>query len=329
LLFYCAQSAYCQQAAFDVVKISLPSEIAYYDNQFSGMYIHKGNLYLMSESRLQDNREAKLYAIKLTDINRKLVDTSLALPFVKYPIKNLDVLRTKMDRLGDEYEGLEAIIIEEDEVYLSVETSTPCDNCYLLRGRINDSTVVLDPNLLLPLPKPITIDGSHIYNAGFEAIAINDKSILNFFEYNLFDYNNAIISITPASYTDVYYQKPTIEKIPFRITDITKTGKNSFTAINYFYKGGGDDAVYRVPKTDANDNLIRDTSGYKSYCRLIKINYKNYKYSWKPYWEFPAEYMSYNWECLAAYKDGYFVMNDKYTPAKPYSTILLYLQPKP
>jgi hypothetical protein len=40
-----------------------------------------------------------------------------------------------------------------------------------------------------------------------------------------------------------------------------------------------------------------------------------------------VEYMSYNWEAIAAYKDGYFIMNDKYTAARPYSSVLLYVKP--
>ena len=32
-----------------------------------------------------------------------------------------------------------------------------------------------------------------------------------------------------------------IDPLPFRLTDITKTRGNDFTAINYFYKGEGED----------------------------------------------------------------------------------------
>jgi hypothetical protein len=327
LLFYC-NTLLAQQKDFTVQKLSLPTEIEYYDNQFSGMYIYKEALFLMSESRLQDDREAKLYAINVVDINRKMRDTSFVLPYKKYSIKNLEVLRYKMNVLGDDYEGLEAIVIEDNEVYLTVETATPSNNCYLLKGILNDSTVELDVSFLSPLPKPITKNNSHIYNAGFEAIAIIDKTIFNFFEYNWFLEKNLAIAITPTVFTSVMYQLPTVEKIPFRITDITKTSKSTFTAINFFYKGDGEDTVYRVSKKDKpNDKLIRDGYGYKSYCRLVKLKYKNYKFTWEPLWEFPVEYMGYNWEAIASYKEGYFVMNDKYTTARPYSSVLLYIKP--
>ncbi len=329
ICFFCINHAIAQHTDFSVNNIALPTEISYYDNQFSGLCVHEDKLFLMSESRLQDNAEAKLYAINLTDIETKMVDSNFILPFKKYTIKNLQILRDKMYELGDDYEGLEAIVIEGNEVQLTVETATASNNCYLLKGILQDTAVELDLKVLIPLPKPINKENKHIYNAGFEAMAMIDKTLYTFFEYNYFEEKNLVIALTPVSFRDVLIQIPTIEKLPFRLTDITKTGKNSFTAINYFYKGGGDDEVYRVPKSDKeNDKLIRDGYGYKSYCRLIKLKYKNYKFTWEPLWDLPYQYMSYNWEGIAAYKDGYFLINDKYTPAKPYSSVLLYLKPQ-
>jgi hypothetical protein len=330
LLLFCARISKGQDKGFDVIKIGLPPLISYYDNQFSGMFFQNDKLFLLSESRLQDSADAVIYVLKMADINRKMLDSTYRMHFENYPIKNLDLLREKMEALGDEYEGLEAMYMEGDNVYLTVETATPSKNCYLLRGNLYDNTVFLDLAFLLPMPKPTTATGGHIYNAGFESLTMIDLSLIGFFEYNSFaGNNNAAIAITPQSYTTALYQKASMQPLPFRMTDITKTSKNTFTAINYFYKGGGADTVYRVPKTDAkNDQLIRDTSGYKSYCRLIKLKYKNYKFTWEPLWEFPAQYNAYNWECIAEHDGGYFIMNDKYTPSKPYSSVLLYLVPR-
>lgn len=329
LLINCFLLNMCVKAQdFTVNNISLPPEIAYYDNQFSGLYVYEGKLFVMSESRLQDNAEAKLYSILLTDLDHKMADTSYVLPYKKYHIYNLDLLRENMQARGDDYEGLEAIVIKDNDVYLSVETATPSNNCYLLKGQLSDTAVVMDLKVMLPLPKPITPENKHVYNAGFEAMTMIDESIVSVFEYNYFEKNNCAIAITPWSYTGVAYQKNPIEAIPFRITDITKTSKTTFTAINFFYKGDGADEVYRVPKTDkANDKLIRDGFGYKSYCRLVKLKYKKNKFTWEPLWDLPVAYMSYNWEGIAAYKEGYFIINDKYTAARPYSTVLLYVAP--
>jgi hypothetical protein len=118
-----------------------------------------------------------------------------------------------------------------------------------------------------------------------------------------------------------------IDKLPFRVTDITPTGNNHFTALNFFYKGEGDDMVYRVPSSDGlNDSLIETQGVYHNYMRLVDIDFTNKHFSWKPLWTFPKEYTGYNWEGIAAYNGGYFIINDKYTLARPYSSVLLYLK---
>ena len=329
ILFYASQ-AQAQSNNFTVKNIPLPEELAYYDNQFSGLYIQNNTLYLLSESRLQDAREAKIYSLSITDLNTKMADSNFMLPYKKIAIKNLDKLSNRMYELGNDYEGLEAIVIKGNEVYFTVETATPSPQCFLIKGTLVDSVIEIDLKVLIPLPKPNTKENKHIYNAGFEGMAIVNDELLAFFEYNNFADKNIVVSLTPTTYRDVFIKLPTIQKLPFRLTDITQTGKNTFTAINYFYKGDGEDEVYRVPKTDkANDKLIRDGFGYKSYTRLVKLTYKKNKFIWEPLWQLPFEYMSYNWEGIAAHNNGYFILNDKYTPARPYKSTLLYLQPIP
>jgi hypothetical protein len=316
---------FAQKQDFKVSTLKLPSEVSFYDHQFSGMFVHNEQLLLLSESRLQDNKEAFLYSIPLPSIEKQLKDTTHILPFKKLPILNLELLRQRMVQNGDEYEGLEALLIDKGIAFITVETATPSNNCYLLKGRITDSNLVLFTNYLLPLPKPNDEKGEHIYNAGYEALALNETTVLPIFEYNYFPKANAALSIMETSMGGVLFQKMPIEKIPFRITDITQTGANSYVALNYFYKGSGKDEVYRVPQKDKNFDYTKDKWGYKSYTRLIEITYKNEKLKWKPFWEFPPYLMSYNWEAIAAYKSGFFVLNDKYTPQRPYESILIYL----
>ncbi|TVT42687.1 hypothetical protein FNT36_00925 [Hymenobacter setariae] len=324
----CFFSAVAQQRQFDVRSLSLPKELAYYDNQFSGLYIAQDKLFLLSESRLQDKAEAKLYTVALADLDRKLADTAYVLPYQKLPITNLARLRAKMTALGQRYEGLEAMLLTKDAAYFSVETATPSANCYLLKGHLGATAVELDTTFLVPLAKPVATDGSHIYNAGFEAMANVNERVVAFFEYNYFPRQNYAYEVKPSAGRSQRPPRPVpVSPVPFRITDMTATGGNHFTAINYFFKGEGDDAVYRTPATDvATTKLIADNGGFKNYCRLIDLELKSNSFTWKPLWEFPVPYMSYNWEGIAAYKGGYFIINDKYTPARPYRTTLLYLQ---
>jgi hypothetical protein len=320
--------ALAQQPQFAVHKLHLPKELAYYDNQFSGLATSADKLYLLSESRLQDKAEAKLYTVRLADLDRQLADTTYVLPYQKLPITGLAALRAKMADAGQRYEGLEALLVTPDAVYLSVETDTPSPLCYLLRGQLRADAVVLDTTFMLPLAKPLAANGAHIYNAGFEALAAADKHLLAFFEYNSFPGQNYAYEL--ASNHLMSSSMPTklpFAPLPFRITDITAVGTNRFTAINFFFKGDGGDAVYRTPADDRpNAQLIQDQGGYKNYSRLLTIELKDNKLTWQPLWEFPEPYRGYNWEGIAAYHNGYFVINDKYTPSRPYQTTLLYLQ---
>jgi hypothetical protein len=319
--------ALAQQRQFDVRSLSLPKELEYYDNQFSGLYIAQSQLYLLSESRLQDRAEAKLYTVALADLDRKLADTTYVLPYRKLPLTNLGYMRDKMTALGQRYEGLEAMLLTKDAAYFSVETATPSANCYLLKGHLGATAVELDTTFLMTLPKPVAPDGSHIYNAGFEALANADDHVVAFFEYNFFPQNYAYEVAGAAGRGAGRLRPLPLQPLPFRLTDLTATGRHHFTGINYFFKGEGDDMIYRLPATDVpNTKLIAENGVFKNYCRLVDIELKGNKVSWTPLWEFPVAYRSYNWEGLAAYKGGYFVINDKYTPARPYRTTLLYLQ---
>ncbi len=329
VLFFLCLTALGQKKNFTVLNISLPAEISDYDNQFSGLSIQKENLYLMSESRLQDSAEAKLYSIKLADLEKKITDTAYILPYKKFHVYNLEWLRERINRKGDEYEGLEAIVMNGNDVYFSIETTTASLNCYLLKGQINDTALILYTDFFISMPKPVTVDSLHIYNAGFEALTMLETNIMAaFFEFNYFTNYNQVLRIIPQ-FTEIgRFHHFKLQRLPFRLTDITSTGENKFTAINYFYKGGGADTVYRPYAGDISNKLILDDSGYGNYCRLVQLKYKNFKFSWKPLWEFPKEYAGYNWEGIAVYKNGYFIINDKYTPEKPYKTVLLYLKEK-
>jgi hypothetical protein len=321
--------ARAQQPQFSVRPLHLPKELAYYDNQFSGLATSADKLYLLSESRLQDQAEAKLYAVRLADLDRQLADTTYALPYQKLPIRGLPALRARMAAAGQRYEGLEALLLVQNEVYLSVETDTPSPTCYLLRGQLRPGAVVLDTTFLLPLAKPLAPDGSHIYNAGFEALAAANQHLLAFFEYNSFPGQNYVADENTARLTSASQPaRLAFAPLPFRLTDLTAVGPNRFTALNFFFKGEGGDTIYRTPPTDlASARLIHNQAGYQNYARLLTIELKDNKLTWQPLWEFPARYRGYNWEGLAAYRGGYFVVNDKYTPARPYQTLLLYLQP--
>jgi hypothetical protein len=328
-LWFTLSAALAQLPQARARTIKLPPELADHKNQFSGLFIQDQKLFFMSESRLQDKDrpEGKIYAIALTDLSRQLTDSAYALPYRKYHLQNLEILKDRIVASGQAYEGLEAMIMDGQQLYFSVETATSSSNCYLLKGRLTDTSVVMDTTFLLALPKPTAPDGKHIYNAGFEAMALGKNGLTAFFEYNYFPTNNNAYRLPAKGRAAGSMPKPVpIQRLPFRITDITAVGNRHFTAINYFYQGGGDDSVYRTANADQSTRLIKPAGKYRSYCRLIDLKITNRKCTWKPLVEFPAEFMNYNWEGIAAYKQGYFIMNDTYTPQKPYASVLLYVE---
>jgi hypothetical protein len=324
LFIFLVKNLSAQDKEFTIHKITLPPELSYYDNQFSGLQFANDKLYLLSESRLEDKQEAKIYAVKLADIEKQLTDTTYVLPYEKIMITGLDKLADQMKDEGQVYEGLEAFILDGGSVFLSVETNTPSPYCYLLKGKWEGNIIQMLPTLTKIL-KPRKPDGSSIYNAGYEAITLIKKNIFAFFEYNYFDSNYVYCfnsALKPGSKDSL-----SADKLPFRITDITPTGNNHFTAINFFYKGEGGDTVYRVPPSDTfNDSLIETQGVYHNYVRLIDVEFKSNHFTWKPLWTFPKEYTGHNWEGIAACNNGYFVMNDKYTLTRPYASVLLYLK---
>ena len=74
-----------------------------------------------------------------------------------------------------------------------------------------------------------------IYTTSFESMMLFRKKLMLFFEYNSFAGNYVYIT-NPSLLTGIIDSKP-MQELPFRITDITPSGKNSFTALNVFYKG--------------------------------------------------------------------------------------------
>ena len=124
ILVLYATSASAQKSAYTARTIKLPAEIADRNNQFSGLCRLGNQLLLLSESRLQESAEAKVYALDFTSIDAQLTQKATELPYKKYLIRNLDKLRARIDSTGQHYEGLEAMTVLNNVAYFSVETAT-------------------------------------------------------------------------------------------------------------------------------------------------------------------------------------------------------------
>lgn len=331
LIFIFLVQAYAVEAQsedFNVVFIKLPEELAAAHHEFSGLGIWNNYLYLLSESRIQEGREGKLYRISLSDIDRYLQDTAYFIDYDQLEITNLDFIVSKINNnRGNFYEGLEAMAIFDSLIYISVETENPYPNSYIISGVFSSNQIIIDTSFMITMPKPKTSRGEYIYNAGIEAVAYVQDTLWTFFEFNYFDTGNTATLLSQNFRTEI-----PLERLPFRLTDICKAADDTglyLTGINYFYKGAGRDSVYRVSEDDRlNYPLINEQGGWHNFCRLIKINFKNERLSWAPLWNLPDTLKDYNWEGLAAYKSGYFLVNDKYGPAGERMSKLIYLQGK-
>jgi hypothetical protein len=328
ILFFAVKS-YSQPVGWATQQISLPGELHSGDNQFSGLYKKCGKLWLMAESRIQEKLEAKVYTIRLKEIKACLADSTHVPRFVKHEIVGLEKLVEKMKAQNEVFEGLEAIAIKGKQVFFSVETTTPSLYAYILKGRYKKGKIWLDENGILPVVKPVTAEGKSIYNASFESMAVVKKRLRIFFEYNYFEGDNYTYSynlqLDPAS-----KDSAKINPMPFRISDVYYLGKGEYAGINTFFKGGGKDTINRPRANDTAANaLVLSAAGYNNYTRLVSIKDNGNNFHWETLYGLPAKWADgYNWECIAPYKGGYFTVNDKYTPIKPYYSVLVYFKPQ-
>lgn len=341
------------QPHLKVNKIKLPADIAYYDNQFSSLYIKDDKLFLMSECRIEDRSPAFISYADLKQIKSAINDSNYTPDFYRISLIGLDTISEILKDRSQVYEGLEAMAINKNTYYFSIETNTPSDSCYLIKGDLIDSAIHLNTKHFLSIPKPKDENGKAVYNTGFESMEIKGKKLYAFFEYNYFKNGNSVVT-SDLELNQKSLQRIPITKIPFRITDVSWDKKKKlYWGINYFYQGDGGDTIYRVPENDPNyglmhypyvtsadafsnnkDSLQKAYHNYarkhiRSYCRIVQIMEKDGQFIYIPFADLPEDYWAYNWEGLARYKNGFFIINDKYTPHRPYSSELLFIYPNP
>ncbi len=144
------------------------------------------------------------------------------------------------------FEGYEAIAIQDDRVYLTVEARHSGMSGYLLQGTIAPdlSEVRLDNSQMAEILPQAALE-----NMSDEAMIIYDRRIYSFYEAN-----GAGVNPAPVSHVFDESLQP-IETVPFpniayRITDATRADEQGrFWAINYLYPGDarklkvGDDPI--------------------------------------------------------------------------------------
>lgn len=315
-----------QKLAKQILPVRLPAELLDAENQFSGMFIENQKLYLLAESRIQQGHEARLFSMPLADIEQHLNNEQFDLIALKIPILGLQSLQRQMALQQHEFEGLEAVTTMNGFLYFSVETPTKNDYCYVLKGQMLRDSVFLDTTQLIPILKPRRPDGSPIYNAGFESLVATKNKLVAFYEYNNFTKGNYAYTISrePKKAT---MDSVSLQALPFRLTDVAHWKGKRYVGTNFFYKGD-DDKDYR-PGADqpVADALVKKDGKYQSYSRLISLKMNGRKITWRVLNELPPDYWGYNWEAVAAWRGGFFMLNDKYTPTKIAESKLVFIKP--
>jgi len=309
-----------QEAAYDFQELKLNKTMASPTQEFSGLYIFKDNLYLLPENDIKNI--SGLFIMKVSDLEKQAADKNRVAKTRSLKFSNLDLMIKKINQRNQGYDGLEALTVTDKEIYFSVETVE--DTCYLIKGSIKESTIVMDTKFLIGLLKPKRQNGARTCNAGFEGMEFSGSNLLCFFEFNdLYTASVAVVNILNGETS----WKP-LARLAFRLTDVTWTANNKLTAINYFYAGGGCDTIYQPEKHSADYRLATDNEyKFKNLCRLIELEQTETGFNWNPVFNFPAPYHLFNWEGIAAYKESYFLINDRYTGGEQGSHLYL-LRPK-
>lgn len=310
--------------------IALPQNINSVNEEFSGMTIYNGRLYLLPQ--YGDHKETKLngtfsiYSIVADSIGRVIDKKDTALTAYKtISVKKLNQLP---DSVKANYEGFEAITIVNNMVYLSIETDDSYAYCFLLKGTFDTikNVITIDPLHFVTLKRPI-----HISNAGFESVTWlpKEKKLLAYYEFNAAAKGgNGYLIDTSFNKTPEQIKTPFLY---FRVTDIATTDDDKIYGINYFWNGDYNtylnNDVLKNPEDgikksipDLNNNLNNNPDYLKanSYARIVMLNSRNDK-QWKQVTStFPV--LKNNWEGIALYRKGSLIITDANRSGKQLST---------
>lgn len=321
LALCCAHFSIAQQSVGRKISIALPDTLKTGSREISGLALAGERLYLLCENRGDRFRvyTSGIYSISLSALEESIEASGQLSPAcVWHPLKGIDWV---MQRVG-EYQGLESLVIHGDRFYATVETEVTADSCYLVSGIFGADGFTIDTSKLMALPKPKLENGSQVFNAGFEALLHRKGKLYALFEYNQFKKNYALV-LRPS--TGRIRKIQLDRKVPFRTTDITTWRGKNFLGINYFFPLK-EEFIYTENLTDEEENLIRSKDGnLRSFARLSLFKKDKNRLRVVRYIELPEELWTSNWEGIARFKNGVFLVNDKFIKAGGRETQLIYL----
>lgn len=212
------------------------------------------------------------------------------------------------------YEGFEAIAVDGDQVFLTIEANDQgAMQGYLIRGTFlpEGNSIVLEPDTLTQIPTPV-----QIFNSAYETLILADGQVVTFFEAN-----GKILNPSPLAYAkdDLSTEFTPLEltNIEYRLTDATDLDAegnfwvmNVFMPIEFWFYTNSDPIAdqYGQGSTHAINNHVE---------RLLELKYNDGQISLsgeRPiYIELIDDAHSRNWEAVVRLDDlGFLAMTDTY-----------------
>ena len=296
-----------------VQLIPLEGAISLSDAEVSGMTWY-GDLLLIlpqyPEKYSSASGSPSLFAVPKADI-LDYINGSTAAPLetIRIPINN-----TQFTGQIPGYEGFEAIAVDGEQVYLSIEANDlGTMHGYLIQGSILEGTSAIDLNQesLVEIPTPV-----QIFNAAYETLLARDGQALALYEANGRNLN-------PAPQTLKYdpnhgaFTATDFDHIEYRITDATDIDSeghfwvlNIFMPIEFWFYTRSDPIteMYALGETHQSNNHVE---------RLLEFKYNDgeISFSGKPplYLELVDDAHPRNLEALVRLDErGFLAMTDTY-----------------
>jgi hypothetical protein len=214
-----------------VVEIAIEGPLAESKSEVSGLTWWGDRLLILPqypENYLSESGLPSLFAIPKTEIINYLENPS---PAAIEPIQ-IAILNSIEPSQVPGYEGFEAIAMDGDKVYLTIEANhRGVMQGYLITGNLHPGgdAIDLDPASLTEIPTPV-----QIFNAAYETIIARDGSVLALFEAHGEDLNPVPEAMLLEAGTGGFSKIP-LGNIEYRITDATGIDNNGrFWVLNIF-----------------------------------------------------------------------------------------------
>jgi hypothetical protein len=211
------------------------------------------------------------------------------------------------------YEGFEAIAIDGNRVFLSIEVNDfGVMKGFVMQGAVIEggTAIALDPKTLLELTPPV-----QIFNAAFESLVVAQEGVICLFEANGLQLNT-----DPAAYLVDPIQNITaidIDNFEYRFTDATGMDDedrfwvlNIFMPLEFWYYNNLDPIANLYGKGDSHQDNIQVE-------RLLELKYNGEELSLSGelpiYIKLDSETPARNWEALVRLDDrGFLAVTDTY-----------------